>query len=180
MVQTPEPFDRMITIHVLFGMTKAEYTKFSDEPFVYSWLVRCHRENLRIEAHKVVIQLDENNPKSHIMTQLDLELSANDLNRFLEQSGELTSHKHFNSIWKQACAGCVTQQGDKKEKNKIECHLKPVEPHGCKCAKHVKAWTEKVVLLRCGTCQTGKDTQKEEEKERDEDEELAMELQASL
>ncbi|KAJ1025891.1 hypothetical protein NDA16_002517 [Ustilago loliicola] len=103
-------------------------------------------------------KLDKFNPNTDYTVQYDLDMASSDLGWFISSSSQLFTHRFFNSFWKQ---GYPT---DNNSLATAECHLQAIEPHGCFCAKHVKYFGQRLVLLLCHTCDAGAYTQKKEER----------------
>lgn len=141
LIQNPIPFTLMVTVHVMFKMIPAQLQRFDDTFLAACLLVG----QFRVDVHKVAIQTVRDDPRSDRVLQYDLEMDACNLDAFIERADAITQHPCFDSMWKQA--------GPKRrEENDLGCHTKPFESHGCACRKHVKAWGQKLILLRCSIC----------------------------
>jgi len=159
LIQTPKPFDKMVTFHVLFKMTKKDYGNYlvKDSAF-WTFLHRCYGNKFRLGAKMVAVQLDQDNRRSEYMIQIDLELDdldENTCNSVLHQAEDLFEHRHYDSSWRDILGARVGGGGGGDSESKdAKCHLRPIDPQGCKCAKHVKAWQDRVALIKCHICQT--------------------------
>ncbi|SJX65039.1 uncharacterized protein SRS1_15865 [Sporisorium reilianum f. sp. reilianum] len=151
LIQNPLPFTLMVTVHVMFKMTPAQLKHFKDD-FLATRLVRG---NARVDVHKVIIQTVRDDLQSDRVVQYDLDMESSSLDALLEDAHTITSHPNFDSMWKQAGA-------KRRDENEMGCHTKPVESHGCSCRKHTKAWTQKLILLRCSICKPAPNRFKEE------------------
>lgn len=151
LVENPIPFTLMVTVHILFKMTPSQLKGFDDAFLAAQLLVG----QSRVDVHKVIIQTDRNDPKSDRVVQYDLDMDSCNLDAFLDASQTITSHQYFDSMWKQAGPKC-------RDENELGCHVKPFESHGCLCRKHTKAWSQKLILLRCRVCRKAPIQLKEE------------------
>lgn len=143
----------MASVIVVFVMTPSQLKKY-DDLFLAEHLSEL---DFRIDVHKAIIHADRDNDKSERIVQYDLDMEASDVDKFLEQSHEITSHRYFDSIWKQ---GDARREQDEEG---ADCHTEPLQTHGCACLKHMRAWSQKLNLLWCPTCKPDPDQANMEE-----------------
>ncbi|KAJ9474394.1 Mitochondrion protein [Pseudozyma hubeiensis] len=155
LIENPTPFDLMASVIVVFAMTRSQLKKY-DDLFLANHLFEL---GFRVDVHKSIIEVDRFDIKSYLIVQYDLDMEASDVDKFLEQSHEITSHRHFDSIWKQ---GDASREQDEEG---VDCHTEPLQTHGCACLKHMRAWSQKLSLLWCPTCKPDPDQAKMEEED---------------
>lgn len=161
----------MVTLHLIFKMTKKEYDVYKvkdnsgmDQAF-YECIVGCFDQDIRVDIHQMVVKLNKKDKKSKHMIQYDLELEEADLDGILSNAESVLKHKYFDSIWRQGRGASLENGEEGSTGEEAKCHLKPVQPHGCTCAKHVKAWHDRINLLRCRTCKPAVQSKQEVKQE---------------